>query len=323
MIFNTDKHDLASLTPRDALGRALVDLGEKYSDVVVVTADVGEATRAKYFQLKFPERYFNVGISEQDMIGVATGLALTGFKVYAVAFSMFLMRAWEQVRNSVARMNVPIKIIGTHAGFSDSHDGASHQCLEDLALMRVLPNLVIINPADACEVYEAVTASIGLKSPCYIRIGRDFSINITCNLDYKFEIGKAVIIQEGTDVSIFTTGQMLPFTVEAVKILEEKGISAELVHFHTIQPLDVSIIEKSARKTGAVVTIEEHLVRGGFGSAVAEVLVQTYPVPMSIMGATRFGHSAKNPLDLYKYFGLTSEEIAARAEELVKIMKRQ
>ena len=318
-----DKREIAQLTPRDALGKALVDLGEIDNEVIIVTADVGEATRAKYFGERFPNRYINVGISEQDLIGISCGLALTGFKVYSIAFSMFLMRAWEQIRNSVSRMNIPIKIIGTHTGFSDSFDGASHQCLEDIALMRILPNMIVINPADSCEIYETIFAISNIKSPCYVRIGRDYVINITHEIDYKFEIGKAVIINDGNDVSIFTTGQVLPIAMEAVKILEEKGISAELIHFHTIQPLDVSTIEKSIRKTGAVVTIEEHFVKGGFGSAIAEIIVQTYPVPMSIIGVTNFGHSAKHPLDLYKYFGLTADEIALRAEELVKILKKR
>ncbi len=317
------KSEVSELTPRDALGKALVDLGEAYPDIIVVTADVGEATRARYFGDRFPDRYINVGIAEQDMIGVATGLALTGFRVYAVAFAMFLMRAWEQVRNSVVRMNVPVKIVGTHAGFSDAYDGASHQCLEDIALMRVLPNMTVIVPADAPEVYQAVIASAELKTPCYIRIGRDYVQNITHQLDYEFEIGKAVVIQDGSDVAIFTTGMTLPIAKEACDILRERGYYPALVHFHTVSPLDVHTIEKYARKTGAIVTVEEHLVRGGFGSAVAEVVVQTYSVPMIMIGAHSFGRSARSPRELYDYFGITPEDIAARAEELVRVRKRR
>ncbi len=317
-----ERRDVASLTPRDALGRALADLGERFSDVVVVTADVGKATRATYFQLRFPERFFNVGICEQDMIGVATGLALTGFKVYAVGFSMFLMRAWEQIRNSVSRMGVPVKIIGTHAGFSDSYDGSSHQCLEDIALMRVLPNMTVLAPADSCEIYDVIHEVYNLRSPCYVRIGRDYVQNITCSLDYKLEIGKAVVIKDGTDVSIFTTGMTLQIAIEAASILKERGIDAEVVHFHTVQPLDIHTIERSCRRTGALITVEEHMVRGGFGSAVAEVVVQMCPVPMMLVAASAFGRSAKSPRELLEYYGITAENVAMRAEEIVKLKRR-
>ena len=315
--------ELSELTPRDAVGRALVDLGEKYPDLVVVTADVGEATRAKYFGARFPDRYINVGIAEQDLIGVATGLAMTGFRVYAVAFAMFLMRAWEQVRNSVARMSIPVRIIGTHAGFSDAFDGASHQCLEDIALMRVLPGMTVIVPADAPEVYRAIVAAAELKTPCYIRVGRDYCQNITHTLDYEFEIGKAVVVEDGTDVAIFTTGVTLPIARAACEILKERGYKPALVHFHTVSPLDVQAIEHYARKTGAIVTVEEHLVKGGFGSAIAEVVSQTYPVPMMMIGAYSFGRSARSPAELYAYFGITPEMIALKAEELIRLRKHR
>lgn len=315
--------ELSELTPRDAVGRALADLGEKYPDLVVVTADVGEATRAKYFGSRFPDRYINVGISEQDLIGVATGLAMTGFKVYAVAFAMFLMRAWEQIRNSVARMGIPVKIIGTHSGFSDAFDGASHQCLEDIALLRILPGMTVIVPADAPEIYKAIIASAELKTPCYIRVGRDYCQNLTHLLDYEFEIGKAVVIEDGTDVAIFTTGATLPIARAACDLLRERDYRPALVHFHTVSPLDVHTIEHYARKTGAIVTVEEHLVRGGFGSAVAEVVSQIYAVPMTMIGAYGFGRSARSPAELYSYFGITSENIALRAEELVRLRKRR
>jgi len=314
--------ELSELTPRDALGRALVELGSMYRDVVVITADVGEATRAKYFGDRYPDRYFNVGIAEQDMLGVAAGLALTGFRVYAVAFAMFLMRAWEQIRNSIVRMNIPVKIVGTHAGFSDAYDGASHQCLEDIALMRILPNMTVIAPADAPEVYRAIISSAELKTPCYIRVGRDYTRNVTHTLDYEFKIGQAVVVEDGEDISIFTTGMTLWIALEAYNILKDMGVSPAIVHFHTISPLDVNTVEKYARKTGAIVTIEEHLVKGGFGSAIAETVVQTYAVPIVMVGAYSFGRSARSPEELYRYFGIEPNEVALRAIELIKLRKR-
>ncbi len=314
--------ELSELTPRDALGKALVELGTAYKDVIVVTADVGEATRAKYFGDRFPDRYLNVGIAEQDMLGVAAGLALTGFRVYAVAFAMFLMRAWEQVRNSIVRMNIPVKIVGTHAGFSDAYDGASHQCLEDIALMRILPNMTVIVPADAPEVYRAVIEAAELKTPCYIRVGRDYTRNITHTLNYEFKIGKAVIIEDGTDVAIFTTGMTLWIALETYNILKDMGYDPAVVHFHTVTPLDVHVVEEYARKTGAIITIEEHLVRGGFGSLIAETVVQTYAVPMVMIGAYGFGRSARSPEELYRYYGIEPNEVALRAIELVKLRKK-
>jgi len=311
--------DVQSLTPREALGRALADLGDLREDVVVVVADTGETTRARFFAERHPERFFNVGIAEQAMVGIAAGLALAGFMPYALTFAAFLTRAWEQARNSVDRMALPVRLVGTHAGFADAYDGPSHQALEDIALFRVLPNFTVLVPADSCEVYRAVLASATVKGPVYIRVGRDFHIPTTCELYGRFEVGKAYVVVEGSDVVIFTTGVVLPFAVEAAQILRDRGISAAVVHFPTVKPLDYAAVEKYAQATGAVLTVEEHMVYGGFGSAVAEYLVQTRPVKMAIMGLKSYGRTAKSSMELYTYFGLTPENIAARAEELVKL----
>ncbi|MEM0484391.1 MAG: transketolase family protein [Pyrobaculum sp.] len=311
--------DIESLTPREALGKALADLGDLRSDVVVLVADTGETTRAKLFAERHPERFFNVGIAEQSLVGIAAGLALAGFMPYALTFAAFMTRGWEQARNSVDRLALPVRLVGTHAGFADAYDGPSHQALEDIALFRVLPNFTVMAPADSCEVYKAVMASATLKGPTYIRVGRDFHIPVTCGLYDKFEIGKAYVVLDGSDVAIFTTGVVLPFAIEAAQFLKDRGISAAVVHFPTIKPLDYAAVEKYASVTGAVLTVEEHMVYGGFGSAIAEYLSQTRPTKMAIMGLKSYGRTAKSPQELYQYFGLTPENIAARAEELVKL----
>lgn len=311
--------DIQTLTPRDALGKALADLGDLRQDVVAIVADTGETTRAKLFAERHPQRFFNVGIAEQAMVGIAAGLALAGFMPYALTFAAFMTRAWEQARNSVDRMNLQVRLVGTHAGFADAYDGPSHQALEDIALFRALPNFTVLVPSDSCEVYRAVLASAAVKGPVYIRVGRDFHIPSTCELYERFEVGRAYVARDGDDVAIFTTGVVLPFALEAVEILRDRGISAAVVHFPTVKPLDYQTAEKYAAKTGAVVTVEEHLITGGFGSAVAEFLSQTRPTKMALMGLKTYGRTAKSPLELYQYFGLTPENIAARAEELVRL----
>ncbi|MEM0463589.1 transketolase family protein [Pyrobaculum sp.] len=311
--------DIGSLTPRDALGKALADLGDLRKDVVVLVADTGETTRAKFFAERHPERFFNVGIAEQSLVGIAAGLALAGFMPYALTFAAFMTRAWEQARNSVDRMALPVRLVGTHAGFADAYDGPSHQALEDIALFRVLQNFTVLAPADSCEVYRVVTASAALKGPVYIRVGRDFHIPSTCELYDRFEVGKAYVVFDGSDVAIFTTGVVLSFAIEAAQLLRDRGISAAVIHFPSVKPLDYAAVEKYASATGAVLTVEEHMVYGGFGSAVAEYLSQTRPTKMAIMGLKSYGRTAKSPQELYQYFGLTPENIAARAEELVKL----
>jgi transketolase len=310
---------LEELTPREALGRALADLGDLRGDVVVLVADTGEPTRARLFAERHPERYFNVGIAEQALVGIAAGLALAGFMPYAVTFAAFLARGWEQARNAVDRLALPVRLVGTHAGFSDAYDGPSHQALEDVTLFRVLPNFTVIVPADSCEVYRAAMASAAIRGPAYIRVGRDFHVPVTCSLYDKFEVGRAYVVREGSDVAIFTTGVMLPCAIDAAQLLKDRGISAAVVHFPTVKPLDHSTAERYATKAGAIVTVEEHIVHGGFGSAVAEYLSQTRPTKIAMMGLKSYGRSAKSPADLYYHFGLTPEGVAARAEELVRL----
>ncbi|MFB6490322.1 MAG: transketolase family protein [Thermoproteus sp. AZ2] len=307
------------LTPREAAGKALADLGDLRSDVVVLVADTGETTRARLFAERHPERFFNVGIAEQAMAAIAAGLAAAGFMPYALTFAAFMERAYEVIRNSIARLALPVRLIGTHAGFSDTYDGPSHQALEDIAIFRVLPNFTVIAPADSCETYKAVLASAEVKGPVYLRVGRDFHIPATCGLYKMFEVGKGYVVIDGRDVAILTTGQMLGFAVEAAKILGEKGVSAAVLHFPTVKPLDLSLLSSYAKEVKGIVTVEEHMVYGGFGSAIAEALASIGPKPMAIMGVKGFGKTAKNPAELYEYFGLTPENIAARAEELVAL----
>lgn len=309
------------LTPREAAGKALADLGDLRKDVVVVVADTGETTRARFFAERHPDRFFNVGIAEQAMAAISAGLAYAGFMPYALTFAEFMLRAWEIIRNSVARLNLPVRFIGTHAGFSDPYDGPSHQALEDIALFRVLPNFTVIAPADSCETYRAVMATAEVRGPVYVRVGRDFHIPATCDLYKVFEVGKGYVAADGSDVAIMTTGQMLGYAIDAAHILREKGISAAVLHFPTIKPLDLTLLSRYARAVKAIVTVEEHMVHGGFGSAVAEALANIGPKPLAIMGVKTFGRTAKSPEELYRYFGLTPENIAARAEELISLAR--
>lgn len=295
---------------REALGKALADLGEMDEDVVVVTADVGESTRAIRFFERYPERYFNVGIAEQHAVTFAAGLAALGMKPIVVAFAVFLMRAWEQIRNTVARMNLNVKLVGTHAGFSDSVDGSSHQALEDLALMRVLPNMTVVVPADACQVSRSLHKVVNLKGPAYYRVGRDYSPPITCDRDEDFVVGRAEVLVDGYDAAVIGAGTVLWSAIKASEELKrEMGLSVAVINMHTVKPLDEDLLLKIAQKVGAVVTIEEHSLHGGLGSAVAEVLIRKYPVPMEMLGTKHFGRSAKSPEDLIDLYGLGKKSV--------------
>ncbi|MEM4969992.1 MAG: transketolase family protein [Sulfolobales archaeon] len=308
---------------REALGRTLVRLGEVDRDLVVITADVGDSTRASYFRDRFPERYFNVGIAEQHMVNFAAGLAASGMKPVVVGFAMFLMRAWEQIRNTTARMNLNVKFIATHAGYSDSIDGSSHQALEDIALMRVIPNMTVIVPADAYEVERSLPEVVlNGRGPIYYRVGRDYSPPITKDLEEGFKIGRASILRDGEDVAIIGAGVVLWSALEASKELERMGISAAVINMSTIKPIDEEIIERYARKTGAIVTIEEHSIYGGLGSAVAEVVVSRYPVPMRMLGAKTFGRTAKTHEELIEYFGLGRNSVVKAVLEVIRGVRR-
>ena len=306
---------------REGFGAALAELGEKY-DFLVLDADLAAATKTGMFKKKFPERFFDCGIAEGNMIGVAAGLAATGKKVFAASFAMFAAgRAFEQIRNSIGYPHLNVNIVGTHASITVGEDGATHQCSEDLALMRTIPGMTVICPADVTEAYAAVEAVLNYEGPCYLRFGRYAVPNLTPELvpDYKFEIGRGVIYREGSDVTIVANGYMSHLAVEAAEILAQEGISAEVINIHTVKPLDSELITASARKTGAVVTAEEHSVIGGLGAAVCESLCESYPVPVLRVGVEdNFGRSGQVP-ELLELYGLTAENIAAKARAAVKM----
>ena len=307
---------------RESYGAALAELGDKY-DFLVLDADLAAATKTGMFKKKFPERFFNCGIAEGNMMSVAAGIAAAGKTVFASSFAMFAAgRAFEQVRNSIGYPHLNVKIGATHAGITVGEDGATHQCNEDIALMRTIPGMTIINPADANEAYAAVKAAIETYGPMYLRFGRFAVPDLTSELPgYKFELGKGVLLREGSDVTIAATGFMVHLAVEAAEMLAEEGISAEVINIHTIKPLDNEIIEASARKTGAVVTAEEHNVIGGFGSAVCEALSGVYPVPVLRVGVEdQYGRSGKVP-PLLEYYGLTKEKIVEKAKAAIAMKK--
>ncbi|MEM0504625.1 MAG: transketolase family protein [Sulfolobales archaeon] len=304
---------------RDALGLILSELGSDVSDLVVITADVGKATRAYVFGERFPERYFNVGIAEQHLISFAAGLASAGAKPVVCAFSMFLMRAWEQIRNTVGRMNLNVKIVGTHAGLSDHADGSSHQSLEDIALMRVIPNMSVVVPADVKDILRSLPIIIKeVRGPLYFRIGRDYSPPITDNYDYEYELGKAYILEEGDDIAIIAAGPVLSDALEAAKSLEKLGIKATVVNLINVKPIDEEVIVRIARKCGRIITVEEHSTLGGIGGAVAEVLARNYPTPMKFIGINGYGRSAKNVRELLDFYGVNSKSIIKASLELMK-----
>ena len=309
------------IATREAYGNALAEFGSEY-DFVVLDADLAAATKTGVFKKKFPERFFDCGIAEGNMMSVAAGIATTGKTVFASSFAMFAAgRAFEQIRNSIGYPHLNVKIGATHAGITVGEDGATHQCLEDIALMRSIPGMVIVNPADAVEARAAVKAAIEYNGPMYLRFGR-LAVEVFNDADtYKFELGKGVCLKDGTDVTIVATGLMVGMAMDAAKALEEKGISARVINIHTIKPLDKDIILKAAAETGAIVTAEEHNVLGGLGSAVAETVCEGCPVPVVKLGISdAFGHSGKVP-PLLQMYGLTPENIVAKAELAISLKK--
>ncbi len=299
---------------RDAYGKALVELGEKNKNVVVLDADLAAATKTGAFKKAFPERFFDTGIAESNMMSLAGGLATTGFTVFASTFAMFAAgRAFEQVRNTIGYPHLNVKIGATHAGISVGEDGASHQCCEDIALMRSIPGMVIINPADDIEARAAVFAAAEHDGPVYMRFGR-LAVPRVFDENYKFEIGKAVTLKEGTDVTIIATGLMVNEAIEAAKTLEAEGVSVELINMHTIKPLDKDAVIKAAKKTGCIVTAEEHNIIGGLGSAVAEAVAEECPVPVIRVGVNdEFGKSGP-AVELLHLYGLDAENIVKHAK---------
>ena len=277
---------------REAYGAALVELGDNNPNIVVIDADLSVSTQTIRFSKKFPRRFINVGCAEQNLIGTASGLAIYGKTVFASTYAIFLCRAWEQIRNTIAHDKLDVKIVVTHAGLSNASDGASHQSIEDIALMRVIPNMRVIVPADAIQTRQAIFYEANHKGPAYIRLNREKSPNIFDN-DYKFD-DDAIQLCEGSDVAIIATGSMVHEALKAADSLKRVHISASVIEIHTIKPLDTTSILKIARNCGAVLTIEEHSTIGGLGSAVAEFLCTNYHVPMKILGINdKFGESGK------------------------------
>lgn len=309
------------IATREAYGNALAEFGEKY-DFVVLDADLAAATKTGVFKKKFPERHFDCGIAEGNMMVVAAGLATTGVVPFVSTFAMFAAgRAFEQVRNAIGYPHLNVKIGATHAGISVGEDGATHQCCEDIATMRSIPGMTIINPADAVEARACVEAAINFDGPVYMRFGRLAIPTLFDKDTYKFEIGKGVMMSEGKDVSIFATGLMVGMALEAKELLKNDGIDAEVINIHTIKPLDNEMVIKSAQKTGAVVTAEEHNIIGGLGSAVAECLSESCPTPVMRVGVNdTFGRSGKVP-PLLEMYGLTPAAIAEKAKAAIALKK--
>ncbi|PHU41266.1 transketolase [Pseudobutyrivibrio ruminis] len=295
--------DVKKIATRESYGNALVALGEKYDNLVVLDADLAEATKTGIFKKAYPDRHIDCGIAESNMVGIAAGLASTGKVPFCSSFAMFAAgRAFEQVRNSVGYPHLNVKIGATHAGISVGEDGASHQCNEDIALMRTIPGMTIINPSDDVEAKAAVEAAYKMDGPVYLRFGRLAVPVINDNADYKFEIGKGVVLKEGKDLTIIATGLEVNESLEAAKKLAEDGIDAEVINIHTIKPIDADLIVKSASKTGKVVTVEEHSVIGGLGGAVAEVLSEKCPTKILRIGVKdTFGESGPAVKLLEKY----------------------
>ncbi len=308
------------MATREAYGKALVELGGKNDKVVVLDADLSKSTKTCDFAAAYPERFVNVGIAEQNMASVAAGLAVAGLTPFMSSFAMFATgRAYEQVRNAIGYPHLNVKIGASHAGLSVGEDGATHQALEDVALMREIPGMTVIVPADANETRQAVLAAAEMDGPVYLRLGR-MAVPEVNGEDYQFQVGKGVLLQEGNDVVIFASGLMVSVALEAAAMLAENGIQAAVANLHTIKPLDVDFIVQWAKNCGAVVTAEDHSILGGLGSAVAEVLSEHVPTPLVRVGVQDvFGESAK-PAQLFEKYGLTAKDVADACR---KVMARK
>lgn len=307
------------IATRNAYGEALAETGAENSKIVVLDADVSTCTMSCIFGRKFPDRFFNVGIAEANMVGIAAGMAACGLKPFVNTFAMFMAgRTFDQIRNQVAYPGLDVKIVGTHAGLTVGEDGATHQCLEDMALMRSIPGMTVICPADGNETREAVRAIVKHNGPVYLRLGRMALETVTDMPGYSFEIGKAVEMRKGSDVTIMSTGIMTAKALKAAQELAKEGIEARVLNFHTIKPIDREAIIKAAKETGAIVTAEEHNVLGGLGGAVSEVITENVPVPVMKVGTKdSFGRSG-NADKLLEIYGLTSENIAENARLAIK-----
>ncbi len=309
------------MATREAYGKALIELGLKQEKVVVLDADLSKSTKTSLFAEKFPLRFFNMGIAEADMMGTAAGLAASGYIPFASTFGVFATgRTYDQIRNSIAYTRLNVKIAASHTGITVGEDGASHQTLEDIALMRVLPNMTVVVPADGRQTFQAVEAIASFEGPVYLRLGRS-AVPQVIPEELPFELGKAQILREGNDLLIVAAGIMLGTALEAAGILEKEGVRAAIVNVHTIKPLDNELLVRMAGNTGAVVTAEEHSIIGGLGGAVAELLAENCPVPVVRLGIRdTFGESGA-PQALLQKYGLTAENLALAGKKALKLKK--
>jgi transketolase len=308
--------ELKKIATRESYGNALVELGKEHDDLIVLDADLAGATKTGIFKKAFPDRHIDCGIAEGNMMGIAAGLAASGMVPFASSFAMFAAgRAFEQVRNSIGYPHLNVKIGATHAGISVGEDGASHQCCEDIALMRTIPGMTVIVPSDDVEAKAAVKAAYEMQGPVYLRFGRLAAPVINDRPDYHFEIGKGILLREGTDLTIIATGLEVGYALEAADRLAADGIHAEVINIHTIKPLDEELVLASAKKTGKVVTVEEHSIIGGLGSAVADVLSEKLPTPVHKIGVRdTFGESGP-AVELLKKYELDGDGVYKQIRE--------
>ena len=312
-----------NIATRAAYGKALVELAEKYPDLVVFDADLAGATMTNGFMKAYPDRFFDMGIAEGNMTGVAAGMATCGFKPFINTFAMFAAgRSWEQVRNSICYPGLNVKVVGSHGGLSVGEDGATHQMIEDYAIMRAIPGMMVLCPCDGNEMRLATEALLNYDGPAYMRLGRLAVDTVTDAIPgYKFELGKGVTVMDGTDVTIIAVGMNVQMSMKAAELLKAEGISARVIDMHTIKPLDTELVLKAAKETGAIVTTEEANVKGGLGAAVCEYLSEACPVPVVRHGVNdEFGRSGKAPLVLEAY-GITAEKIAECAKKAISLKK--
>lgn len=314
--------DIEMIPSRNGYGEGLVIAGEENKNVVALSADLTESTRTQAFAEKFPDRFVQVGVAEQNLVTIAAGLALGGKIPFTTSYATFSPgRNWEQIRTTICYNDVPVKIVGSHAGISVGPDGATHQALEDIAIMRALPNMVVISPCDSIEAKKATVVMAKLNKPCYIRLSRD-KVPVVTTQSSPFEIGKAEVFYEGKDVSIIVTGQMVYKALLAANELKEHKISVRVINCHTIKPLDKKTILKAAEETGAIVTAEEHQINGGLGGAISELVSQNFPVPIKIIGIEdHFGESG-DPQELLEKYGLTKEAIIKAVTQVIRMKEK-
>ena len=311
--------DVKKIATRQAYGEALAELGEKYPNLVVMDADLAASTKTAMFGKKYPERFFDAGIAEANMVSMAAGLATTGKIVFASSFAMFATgRVYEQIRNSIGYPHLNVKIAATHGGISVGEDGASHQCIEDVSLMRNIPGMVVCVPSDYVEAKAAVQAAIDYDGPVFLRFGRSNVPVINDREDYKFELGKGVVLKEGTDVTVIGTGICVDSVMKAEEMLAKDGINAEIINIHTIKPLDEELVIASAKKTGRIVTVEEHSVIGGLGSAVCDAVCKNYPVPVMKIGVQDVFGTSGSADALMQYYRLDAQGVYEQVKEFLE-----